>query len=52
MPKSTAWFTLFGLTLALLLVLNGQIERASVVANVNDRSFRAMRQARTAHRRA
>src|SRR5215469_11294859 len=42
MPKSTAWFTLFGLTLALLPVLNGQIERASVIGNVNDRSGAAM----------
>ena len=42
MPKSTAWFTLFGLTLALLPALDGQVERASVVGNVNDRSGAAM----------
>jgi len=42
MPKSTAWFTLFGLTLALLPALNGQVERASVIGNINDRSGAAM----------
>ena len=42
MPKSTAWFTLFGLTLALLPVLSGQVERASVIGNVNNRSCAAM----------
>ena len=38
MHKSTEWLMLFGLTLTLLPPLNSQVERASVVGNINDKS--------------
>jgi len=42
MHKSTGWLMLFGVTLTLLPPLNSQVERASVVGNINDKSGTTM----------